>query len=135
MNKRRTIHRRTPSKWWWFAAYCALNAAVFFAFTVYGFLFWLDPATPAIIGTETVYLTGPAIIAITIPLGLAFAIGPILPKADWAWRYNMSLLWFGIASFYLLPLAIPLATMWYRSDMKYLYRHDKTDPTPLPQTL
>lgn len=135
MKKPRPTQINTPSKWWWFAAYCALNAALFFTFTVYGFLFWLDPATPPIIGTQTVYLTGPAIIAITIPLGIAFTIGPILPKTDWAWRYNTSLIWFGISALYFLPLAIPIAVMWYRHDMRRLYNHEKTDPTPLPQTL
>ncbi len=135
MKRRRSIRTRTPAQWWWFAAFCALNAAIFFALTIYGFLFWLEPGTPPIIGTETVYLTGPAIIAIALPMGIAFAIGPILPKADWAWRYNTFLIWLSISMIYLLPLAIPIAVMWYRQDMRDLYRHDPTDPTPLPQAL
>ncbi|MBA2661358.1 MAG: hypothetical protein H0U74_03635 [Bradymonadaceae bacterium] len=130
-----SVLRRTPRKWWWFAAYCFANAGLFLALVVYAIYFMFNPALQLRIGTEMVFMGPAEIIALSLPLAIAFGVGPLLARKDWAWRYNVGLLCFGIASFYALPFAIAVLAMWVGNDMKRLYHHEAADPTPLPQAL
>lgn len=123
----RFIHR-FPRHWVWFAVYCFVNAAIFLGITLAAVISVIA-GDPLRFGTEVVALGPPQLVALSLPIGLAFLLGPLLPRKDYVWRYNVALLCFGASMLYLLPFAVAVMAYWFDDDIKSMYGVHDERPT------
>ena len=109
---------QAPPFWPWYVTYCAFMALLYLACVGMGAVFLL--VDPEAMGSEPfeAILTGVVLIAISLPLMLAFAAGPFLPRRSWAWIAGMLLICVGMTSCCCIPACLPMLLQWIKPDTK-----------------
>lgn len=110
-----------PAVWSWYVAY-AIALAVVYAGC------FLGSIALVVIGVGTdgrdageMIFTGAFLAVFCLPLLIATAAAPFLPKAPWAWIYHLVLIGLGMTSACCLPVCIPLLMHWMKPETKAFF--------------
>ena len=64
---------------------------------------------------------GFAITAISVPLLIAYAAAPFLPRKPWAWAAHLALIALGMTSACCIPACLPLLLFWLKPETKAMF--------------
>lgn len=115
-------------RWVAFALYCWFTAAIFLGIVIIGILNAFVPAVDVRLGTNLMFMSSGVMIFWFLPLFALFFIAPLLPKQSWAWRFNMMVLCLGIATLFLLPVAVIMVAFWLSEDLQRAYGVESMSP-------
>lgn len=104
----------------WFYVYCVFMALLYLGCLFVGlFLAQLDPAElDAGEEAEVIRIQAYAIMAVSVPLMVAFGIAPFLGRRRWLWIYGIVMIGLGMTSCCTLPFCIPLLIFWIKPETK-----------------
>lgn len=60
-------------------------------------------------------------IGLGLPLMVAFAVAPFLPKRPWAWTYHLVLVCLTMTSLCCMPFGLPLVLRWNKPETKAMF--------------
>lgn len=104
-----------PPVWSWYVVYAIAMALLYFA--VLGGCVWFAIEAPPSEPTFVFVLMA----ALCVPLFLAFAAAPLLPKKSWAWYYHLALIALGLTSACCLPASGALLYFWLKPEAKAFF--------------
>ena len=111
-----------PAALKWFIAYSVFMAVVYALCIGGGAVIilrpdlWSDTVQPE--DLEAARVGGISLVLISVPLMVAFAAAPLLPRKKWAWVYHIVLIAVGLTSVCCMPATVPLLIYYLRPDVR-----------------
>ena len=105
----------------WFAAYCVFMTLLYAACVAGGA--WVltlpeDAMTSREVDATEMRIQGGVLLAIALPLMVAFGLALVLPRRRWVWIYNLVLIAVGLTSVCCLPVTVPLLIYFIKPETK-----------------
>lgn len=107
----------TPKVLPWFKVYAALFALLYFVCVAGSLVFLVNPSWLDMERGEGLIMGG-LMIAICLPLGIAFVLSFVFEPKPWVWIYDLVLICIGLTSPCCMPASIPLLIYWLKPEVR-----------------
>lgn len=107
-----------PQVWGWYVAYALSLAVVYLGCVVASVAVFVLGLVDGGRDSVELVLMGTLLTAISVPLMIACAAAPFLPRKPWAWVYHVVLICLGLTSACCLPVCIPLLLAFLKPEVK-----------------